>query len=56
MKKYILVVYKYSDEYYRRVMGKPTNNRKKLAKAMAGLDRQLGDGFYSVVEEVEDED
>lgn len=52
--KYVLVVYSYSKEDYRRVIGEPTENYRKLCKSMEGLDMQLGDDYFSVIEEVND--
>lgn len=50
--KYVLVVYSYSKKEYRRVIGEPTENNNKLCKAMLGLDMQLGDDYFSIIEEV----
>jgi hypothetical protein len=55
MEKFVLVVYSYSNATYRREIGKPTSDKNKLAKAMMGLDRQLGSDFYSIVESVKED-
>lgn len=54
MKKYVLVVHSYSNKEYMRVIGEPTEEYKKLCKAMKGLDMRLGDDYFSTIEEVED--
>lgn len=51
MKKYILVVYNCENKDYRRVIGEPTSDKNKLCKAMMGLDRKIGDDYFSVIEE-----
>ena len=48
---YELVVYSTTDENYRRVICK-SEDYNKLCKAMQGLDRQLRDSCYSVIEKV----
>ena len=48
---YELVVYSTTDESYRRVVAK-SEDYNKLCKAMLGLDRQLRDSCYSVIETV----
>ena len=48
---YELVVYSTTDESYRRVVAK-SEDYNKLCKAMLGLDRQLMDSCYSVIETV----
>jgi len=53
--KYILVVYSHSKKDYRRIIGEPTSNEKKITTAMMGIDRQIGDDYFSVIEEVEDD-
>lgn len=53
--KYVLVVYSYSKKEYRRVIGEPTENHNKLCKAMIGLDMQLGDDYFSLIEEANHE-
>ena len=53
--KYVLVVYSYSKKEYRRVIGEQTENHNKLCKAMLGLDMQLGDDYFSIIEEVQND-
>ena len=48
---YELVVYSTTDENYRRVVCK-SEDYNKLCKAMLGLDRQLRETCYSVIETV----
>ena len=48
---YELVVYSTTDESYRRVVAK-SEDYNKLCKAMLGLDMQLRDSCYSVIETV----
>ena len=48
---YELVVYSTTDENYRRVICK-SEDYNKLCKAMLGLDMQLRDDCYSVIEAV----
>ena len=48
---YELVVYSTTDENYRRVICK-SEDYNKLCKAMLGLDMQLRDDCYSVIETV----
>ena len=48
---YELVVYSTTDESYRRVICK-SEDYNKLCKAMLGLDMQLRDSCYSVIETV----
>ena len=49
--KYELVVCSTTDENYRRVIAK-SEDYNKLCKAMLGLDMQLRDDCYSVIETV----
>ena len=49
--EYELVVYSTTDESYRRVVAK-SEDYNKLCKAMLGLDMQLRDDCYSVIETV----
>ena len=49
--EYELVVYSTTDESYRRVVAK-SEDYNKLCKAMLGLDMQLRDSCYSVIETV----